>query len=227
MNCAEVRKHLNQLVEERDTDQLSPQLHRHLKECAACRGEFQSVRETVRLLATMPRVAPGPDFSAGWRSRIRLQAPAQAGGGSCFAFLGRSSLRPVLGGILAVTISLSFYKMIYTNRRPAPLAVRTGNAGQPEVAALKRTVPDTFSLAATDAAATYQLQIERVGPKSQEIQKIIRNFTNSHEGGYALSYREQRDNLMVFNGLTRTEARELQKKLEQAGAVVTLTLESK
>jgi hypothetical protein len=223
MKCAEVRKHLNQLVEERDTDQLSPQLHRHLKECVACREEFQSVRETIRLLATMPRVAPGPGFSAGWRSRIRKQVPAKAATGSFFAFLRQPSLWPVLGAILVVTVSLSFYKMVYTNRQPVPLVSQSGNVAQPEAAKQKRIVPDTFSL----SAATYQLKIEQVGPKSKEIQKIIRNFTNSHEGGYALSYREQRDNLMIFNGLTRIEARKLQKKLEQAGAVVSMTLESK
>jgi hypothetical protein len=223
MKCAEVRKHLNQLVEERDTDQLSPQIHRHLKECVACREEFQSARETIRLLATMPRVSPGPEFSAGWRSRIRKQIPAKAATGSFFACLRQPSLWPVLGAILLVIVSLSSYKMIYTNRQPVPLVSQSGNAVQPETAKQKRTASDTLSL----SAATYQLKIEQVGPKNKEIQKIIRNFTNSHEGGYALSYREQRDNLMVFNGLTSTEALELQKKLEQAGAVVSIIIESK
>lgn len=214
MNCTEVKKQMDSLVEKQQnpTREL-PLVQEHLQECAVCREELQNVTESIHLLAQMPRITPDPEFSAAWKSRIRNESVKQSSPKSFLAFLTLPALRPVLGVAMAVVIGLLVYTGMSKSSNPqvakeVPLQERTLVAQEQSI-----------------GAGTYDLKIMEVGLKSKEVQKLIRNFRNSHEGGVALMMREQQEDWSVVTGLTKQEAEQLQRKLEQAGAKVKVVAE--
>ncbi|HEY8463477.1 MAG TPA: hypothetical protein VIM29_05550 [Bacillota bacterium] len=204
MRCSGKKDNGERLVEKSETAQLDPILQEHLAECAAGREQLQ-VSDCIRLLGQMPRVTPDAAFSAAWKKRLHQEAARQASPLTLTAFLNRVSWRPVLGTAMLVAVSLAGYAMFYSK----------------PVAPLKKTVTgQVLGRTAATEVVLYELKIVEFGPKSKEVQKLIRNYRSSHEGGVALMLRQQREDWSVLSGLTLAEVKKLQRKLEAIGAKV-------
>jgi hypothetical protein len=222
MNCDEVQKCLDQLMAHRDTGQLSPQALEHLKECAACRAKMQVAKETIQLLTHMPRITPKPEFSGAWQKQIRQAVGARPKWKSFFDFMHYSSIRPVLGAVILVTVSSMVYQFFYsaagTNYRlakAAPLHKQEQTALPADFKVVKVAV----------AKESYELKIIAMGAKSREVRQLIQNYRLSRAVGVAPNLRQPRKTGSVLNGLKRDEAQALQKELERVGAIVKIAPE--
>lgn len=217
MNCMEVKKQMDSLVERPNLSAELPGVQEHLQQCAVCREELQNATESIHLLAQMPRITPEAEFTAAWKSRIRSESAKQSSSKSFLAFLTMPALRPVLGTAMVVVIGLGVYTAFTQTHNPQ-LAKETPLGNQVQNRAM-------VALGQDAATGTYELQIMEVGLKGKEVQKLIRNFRNSHEGGVALMTREPEQDGSVVTGLSKQEAEQLRRKLEQAGAKVKVVAE--
>lgn len=215
MNCMEVKKQMDSLVEKPNLSAELPGVQEHLQQCAVCREELQNATESIHLLAQMPRITPEAEFTAAWKSRIRSESAKQSSSKSFLAFLTMPALRPVLGTAMVVVIGLGVYTAVTKTPQSAKV-VPLGNQVQNRA---------MVALGQDAATVTYELQIMEVGLKGKEVQKLIRNFRNSHEGGVALMTREPEQDGSVVTGLSKQEAEQLRRKLEQAGAKVKVVAE--
>jgi hypothetical protein len=220
MNCVEVQKGLDRLIAHRDSSQFSPQMMEHLKECAVCRAKMQAAKETVQLLTHMPQVPPHPEFSVAWQKKIRQVAGAKFKWKSYFAFLNYPSIRPVMGAVLLVSVSLTVYRFFYSAvRTNYPLAKAVSlHKPQRQGPAVEGKLVRTAKV-----NASYQLKIIAMGSKVGQVRQLIRNYRSVGSG--ALMLGRQLKTASVLNGLKRSEAQKLQKKLERVGAIVEIAPE--
>jgi ribosomal protein L7/L12 len=218
MNCVEVQKCLDELMTHRDLSRLSPQALEHLQECVACRAKMQTVKATIQLLTHMPQVDPKPGFSAAWQKQIRQVAGARPKWKSFFDFMYYPSIRPVLGAVVLVAVSLMVYQFFYS---------AAGTKYQPAKAASVRKLALAVDLKA-EAAVTkefYKLKITTMGSQSREVRQLIQNYRRSGVGDVTRNFQKSSPNSSVLNGLKRDEAQTLQKKLERIGVTVEIAPE--
>ena len=68
MNCKDVRENLIELLAEGQAD---PAVAAHVKECSACSGELQSLRQTMALLDEWEAPEPTPYFLPRLQAHVR------------------------------------------------------------------------------------------------------------------------------------------------------------
>lgn len=76
MRCADVVELVTDYAEGRLSPGERLRVQVHLTGCAPCRGYLRQMRDTVRLLGRLPRVAPPADVERELIRRFRLRAAA-------------------------------------------------------------------------------------------------------------------------------------------------------
>lgn len=198
MNCDQIRE---QLLDWDNVNPLAAEVEAHLKTCKQCREEAYEIREAANLLLDLPEVNPCPQFSAAWRNRVREEAMKTEKVPQPFlktvAFM-IAGFRPVMAvgmAFLVLTVGLTVYF----------------KAGYQ---------PQSNNQATIAATGSYQIKIIQMGPRSKQVQKVIRNFRSTHGGGIVYSLKDKNEDWAVFEKLNPDDARELLKALENAGAKV-------
>jgi hypothetical protein len=78
MKCEEVRRRLVDYLE-KGAVHGERSIAVHIEECAACRGEYEGLRDTLRLVKAVPVEDPGPEFWRENRAKIRAAVAARRG----------------------------------------------------------------------------------------------------------------------------------------------------
>ena len=77
MKCAQAQEWLSEKLDDSLDGARSTQLNSHLHDCAACRQEWEALRESWQLLGTLPELEPSTLFRAQVWEKIRHdKAPA-------------------------------------------------------------------------------------------------------------------------------------------------------
>lgn len=209
MNCNQTQKYLNALEFTGENPKLPPDILGHLDWCSDCREEYRLFREAQELFVDLTPVEPVPSFGAAWRNRLHeVQSAEEKTKDKPYRFnlsFGWPRLVPVFGlAVLIAVVGFSFANHWWG----AP--VNPGNHGAGYAA---------------QASGTYRLKIMSVGSQSKLVQRVIRDFRSSYEGGAAYTYRDPVQDLTAFQGLTLKQAQTLKLNLERAGASVKLSQE--
>ena len=103
MNCEDVRENLIELLSEDSAASghaADPEVAAHVRECAACRGELDSLRKTMALMDEWEAPEPSPYFLTRLRAHVkeeRDKAPAKSG---IFAWMRRPAMAVSLATML-------------------------------------------------------------------------------------------------------------------------------
>lgn len=103
MNCKDVRENLIELLAEGSAASghaADPKIASHVRECAACAGELDSLRKTMTLLDEWEAPEPSPYFLTRLRAHVkeeREKAPARS---SIFGWMRRPAMAVSLGTLL-------------------------------------------------------------------------------------------------------------------------------
>ncbi len=97
MNCHEVRENLIELLGEGQAD---PSLAAHVRQCATCTEELESLRKTMALMDEWEAPEPSPYFLTRLRAHVkeeREKAPARS---SIFGWMRRPAMAVSLAAVL-------------------------------------------------------------------------------------------------------------------------------
>jgi anti-sigma factor RsiW len=104
MNCEDVRENLIELLAEGSPSSghgADPEVAAHVRQCAACTGELDSLRRTMALLDEWEAPEPSPYFLTRLRAHVkeeREKAPARSG---VFSWMRRPAMAVSLATVLA------------------------------------------------------------------------------------------------------------------------------
>jgi anti-sigma factor RsiW len=219
VNCDEVQKCLERLIEQRDSGQLTSPVLEHLRDCPACRAKMQTAKAALQVLTHMPQVTPQPGFTLGWQRRVRQIAAAKPVRKNFFAFIKYPACRPVFGTVLLVCCCLAGYRFFHS---------AAGVPARQAKTALLQQAKRSARIAADTATPFFQLKVTVMGAQVREVRQIIEDFLSSRFEDTATM--ESSPGLpigQVLSGLHRVEARLLRRELEFAGATVEVTPEAK
>ncbi len=215
MNCDLIRKNLGEYLDGEVSSTLQIEIKDHLKNCATCCAEHEELFQMHDILQLEP-VTPPAGFGGAWRERIRNEASVKE----------EVATNNVVSLSNKTKKALKWYQQVPTWAAAAVILVVGVFFG------LKQSLWQTsgadelsYSASQVDEGATYQLKILMVGTRSKEVQKILRDFSSSHEGGMAFTLRVQQKETAVFPGLALDEAKMLQEQLTKAGAKVKIIQE--
>lgn len=112
MRCDDARARLALAVPAEDE---ATELHEHLAECEACRGQKQREAELNRVLAQLEPVVPRPGFDTRFFARL-ADEPKRA---------RRARYRPALWALLPLTAAVALFLLRpHAQPSPAPMAAR-------------------------------------------------------------------------------------------------------
>ncbi len=103
MNCEDVRENLIELLAEGSPSSghgADPEVAAHVRQCAACAGELDSLRRTMALLDEWEAPEPSPYFLTRLRAHVkeeREKAPARSG---VFSWMRRPAMAVSLATLL-------------------------------------------------------------------------------------------------------------------------------
>jgi hypothetical protein len=103
MNCEDVRENLMELLAEGSPSSghgADPEVAAHVRQCAACTGELDSLRRTMALLDEWEAPEPSPYFLTRMRAHVREErekAPARSG---VFSWMRRPAMAVSLATVL-------------------------------------------------------------------------------------------------------------------------------
>lgn len=97
MNCKDVRENLIELLGQGQAD---PILATHVKECAACNSELESLRKTMALLDEWEVPEPSPYFLTRLNAHVRAEQSKQPEG--WFARIRQPWLSAAMAAILVI-----------------------------------------------------------------------------------------------------------------------------
>jgi len=213
MNCELTKKNLEEYLDGEVSSTIQTGIKEHLNSCANCQADYEELRQMLDILKFEP-VAPPTSFGEAWRERIRNEAPI-----SNVVDLSSKQIK-----------ASKWYQKVPTWAAAAVILVCVGtflglNQSIWQTKESKSPLMYT-SIQSEDAYEdTYQLRIVMVGKQSKQVQKIIRDFSSSHEGGAAFTLRAQKEETSTFRGLTSDEVKTLEEKLIKAGAKVKISKE--
>jgi hypothetical protein len=103
MNCEDVRENLIELLAEDSAASghaADPEIAAHVRQCAACTGELDSLRQTMALLDEWETPEPSPYFLTRLRAHVKeeREVPAQS---SIFGWMRRPAMAVSLATMLA------------------------------------------------------------------------------------------------------------------------------
>src|SRR5690348_6648487 len=99
MNCQDVRENLIELLAQGE-GQADPALAAHVKGCAACAGELESLRKTSALLDEWEAPEPSPYFLTRLNAHVREEQHKQPEG--WFAWLRKAWLSAAFAAVLVI-----------------------------------------------------------------------------------------------------------------------------
>jgi hypothetical protein len=206
MKCQQVREYLEELIDEALPLSVRSEVEKHLTGCGECRAELSELEEIREMISGVARVEPPADFSTAWRQRLDREATLkELDKRKVKSIFSNYRWIPALAAAAVIVVCFGFAFHI------GGLGT-TSQSGQPPVAVSEKV----------DKAVgeQFELRISKVGENSKLVQKVLRNFKSSHEGGVTLAYHPQEAEMNVLQGLTWQEANELRKELKKAGAEV-------
>lgn len=212
MKCSVIKKYLIQEWE--PLHEIYPEVREHLKNCPSCFEIHYQIGQALEMLK-LPNVVPTPEFSAAWRNRIREEA-AKSETVSLKKRYRAFCLKPVYYMIvIAAVIGIGWFGLHYDKRQPESEISKITAIKAQQSAALKKmaSVPDV----------SYQLRVVAIGPKSNEVQRVIRNFRRSHENDIVFSAPKEDQEWTTLKKLSFQAADALRTELERLGAKVELT----
>jgi hypothetical protein len=99
MNCKDVRENLIELLAQSE-GQADPALAAHVKECAGCAGELESLRKTSALLDEWEAPEPSPYFLTRLSAHVREEQSKQPE--SWFVWLRKPWLSAAFAAVLVI-----------------------------------------------------------------------------------------------------------------------------
>lgn len=158
IRCAEVAECLSPYLDGAVTGTEMHRLREHLAQCSACAGEYESLRQTQRLLAGMPRVSQPADLGLKLRLAISREA-AIARRGRYEGLRVRLEDRlqafmvPATAGLVCavlifglVTTILAMPGQLQANNQDVPLVLNTGPELQQSIFSTSLSSMDADSL---------------------------------------------------------------------------------
>lgn len=210
MRCSAVNKYLS--TEWEPSIVLDADVQKHLAGCPSCRAEQVQIEGAFALLNSMPQVTPTAEFQTGWRSRIREEAtktevvPERR-------FLWKPWLKPAYSLaflFIAVVAVIGYQNSVHVQENPQ-LAAKNPAVSQEQTMALRSAAEDSV---------LYELKLVEAGPRSRDVQRVIRNFRSSHEEGIVFSHKAKNEEWTSFTNLSFEAANRLREELENLGARV-------
>lgn len=215
MKCSAVYKYLT--TEWEPSIEPGADLQKHLAGCPSCRAEQARIESAFAVLNSMPQVAPTAEFQNGWRSRIREEAARAA---------AVPERRPVWKPWLKPAYSLAFLIIAVVAVIGYQNSVHAPQNEAPQIAAKRPTVSQEATMAMRSAVednVLYELKLVEAGPRSRDVQRVIRNFRSSHEEGIVFSHKAENEEWTSFTDLSFEAANRLRQELENLGARVEVT----
>jgi hypothetical protein len=121
MTCKDVRENLIELLGQGQAD---PILATHVKECAACNSELESLRKTMALLDEWEAPEPSPYFLTRLNAHVREERSKQPE--SWFARIRQPWLSAAMAAVLV--IGGAVYLGVRGHEDKGPIVVTAGNA---------------------------------------------------------------------------------------------------
>jgi len=212
MKCTAVYKYLTTQWE--PSVVLNEEIQNHLAGCTSCREEKARIEGAFALLNSMPQVEPTAEFQAGWRRRIREEA-VKAETVPEKRFDWKFWLKPACSLavlIIAAVAAVSYQSSVRSPQDKVSHLAAPYSAESSEHAVALRSVAEDKVL--------YELTLIDAGPKSRDVQRVIRNFRSSSEEGIVFSHKAENEEWTTFTDLTFEAAERLRKELERLGARV-------
>lgn len=158
MSCAKVTEFLSAYLDGAVTGTEMHRLQEHLEQCSACAGEYESLRQTQRLLAGLSRVSEPTDLGLKLRLAISREAAiARRGRYEGFRVRLEDRLRsfmvPATAGLVCavlifglVTAILAMPGQLQANNQDVPLVLNTGPELQQSIFSTSLSSMDADSL---------------------------------------------------------------------------------
>ena len=131
MTCKDARENLIELL---DQGQADPILATHVKECAACNSELESLRKTMALLDEWEAPEPSPYFLTRLNAHVREEQHKQPEG--WFARFRQPWLSTAMAAILV--IGGAVYLGVRGPEKPPPIVAGSAVSDPPPAALLRR-----------------------------------------------------------------------------------------
>jgi predicted anti-sigma-YlaC factor YlaD len=124
MDCKTCRAALPDLLLDREIADVRPELAAHMVKCAECRIEFTELKATFAMLDEWAAPEVSPYFDARLHVRLREAVAAEPEGiwermRSFLTFSTGRALRPVMAGMLGLTLMLSGGTALLVHQHPA------------------------------------------------------------------------------------------------------------
>ena len=137
LDCKKIQPALSEFIDGTLPEERAFEIRRHLGSCAVCEKVVEELTSTVRLVATLPSVAPSASFDDRLAARLAdivLTPHPQTLSEKLAAWWGRPRVRPAVasGFALAALAPVCFFLM-----RPAvkpPVTVDSGDAVLAQIA---------------------------------------------------------------------------------------------
>ena len=125
MNCSQAREYLLDVLQDPAVPAGVAGLDDHLRACAGCAAELESLRATIVLLDDWQAPEPSPYFDSRLRARIRELEAEPVG---WLAWLRKPALALALAALIAVGVSLfrgapPANNRVANGQKPAPAVV--------------------------------------------------------------------------------------------------------
>jgi hypothetical protein len=103
MNCKDVRENLIELLAEGSPSSghgADPEIAAHVRQCAVCTGELDSLRQTMALLDEWEAPEPSPYFLTRLRAHVKEEREKAPAGSGVFGWMRRPAMAVSLATML-------------------------------------------------------------------------------------------------------------------------------
>jgi anti-sigma factor (TIGR02949 family) len=215
MNCDEVRDRLSEYLDEEMASAERSELVSHIERCRSCASELETIRRTVELVSSLPRLSAPPELAR--EVRTRISAGAAVFTKRLFALAGAAAV--ILVAFLLVfnllgesKIRKSGEEKVATEKEPAPASgaekLLTRQSGKEEAQKPHLGEPRGKNLVGEEKAKSGELTVAEAEPN--------KNLAESHK-------------IVALADARPKEEKQMQREMEKlanASAVVTKAGES-